>query len=76
MILPGPITDEEHAAHLAPSLIYLTSNVENDSAPERGIASETFENDSTMSKDQYHIRHTSSSMTDLTSVSVDEPHQL
>ena len=73
---PGPITDEEHAAHLTPKLANITSNVDTDSAPERSLASEASENDSTTSKDQYHIKHTSSSMTDLTAVSVDEPHQL
>lgn len=72
---PGPITDEEHTAHLTPKLANLTSDVDTDSAPERSLASETSENDSTTSKDQYHIKHTSSSMTDLTAVSVDKPHQ-
>jgi hypothetical protein len=69
------MTDEEHAAHLAPKLTNLASNVDSDSAPERSLVSEISENDSTTPKDQCHIKHTSSSMTDLTTVSVGELHQ-
>jgi hypothetical protein len=72
----GPVTDEEHVAHLTLRLTNLTSKMDNHSAPERSLASRTSENDLTASEDQHYIKHTSSSITDLTAVSVDEPRQL